>query len=201
MRITEVDQPWEKARELFLRYFITANDDFTISNDGIITCNTSCRAASTLTNKYDITTLPVKFSVINGTFTISETYLTTLEGCPQETTNSFLCNHTNITSLVGGPRIVKGNYEIINCPIESLDGLPDEVWGEFSITPTSTPLPLLRFLSIKKLKSLKFNPLIEDKDEIMLNILNKYIGNPSKGNILACAAELTKAGFKDYARR
>lgn len=200
MRINEVEKPWEKARELLIKYFIIPNDDFTIDNDGVVSTNYACRISSTAT-KDQLTSLPVKFSIVRGTFTLSESYLTHLIGCPTTITNSFLCNHTSVISLVGGPKIVHGHYEIINSPIQSLDGLPDEINGNFVMTYNewSEKLPLLRLLNIKGIRKIKFDPPGGD-EQIVCDILNKYVGNPTKGNILACAAELTKAGFKENAR-
>ena len=60
--------------------------------------------------------LPIKFRNVTGSFSITDYYLTTLEGCPQYVGNTFDCtNNTQLTSLRGGPRKVGKTYRCNGC--------------------------------------------------------------------------------------
>lgn len=195
MKINEIDRhPASKSEKLLLKYF-RIEGEFKINNDDSITINGNCF----LKKLNQFTKLPIKFELITGIFNIADSHLTTLEGCPKEIGSSFRCHNNDLTSLIGGPETVGSHYQCITNNITSLDGLPKLVGGSFWIS-YNLHLPLLRLLSIKDIKHIDFDP-VSDDTKIIGKILNKYIGNPSSGNILACAAELTRVGFKENARR
>jgi len=56
-----------------------------------------------------LTKLPVKFRRVKG-FNCSRNKLTSLEGCPDYVSGSFLCSSNNLTSLEGAPSYVGGYF-------------------------------------------------------------------------------------------
>lgn len=57
-----------------------------------------------------LTSIPVKFYKVTGSFSCCVNRLFTLDGCPQEVGREFSCRTNNLMSLAGGPKIVKGKY-------------------------------------------------------------------------------------------
>lgn len=193
MRLTEVESSDNQKVAFLEKYFIFR--DANIDNDGGITVEGNCK----ITNQFvkdKIKTLPIKFNYIAGNFDIKSTELETLENCPIKIEGDFICNHTNITSLIGGPRFVVGDYTCHHTILKSLDGIAEEIAGALILTYHEN-LPLLKVLQIKGLTFVSFYP---GDNKVIEGILDKYIGNTSRGNMLKCAAELTKAGFKGNAK-
>jgi hypothetical protein len=89
---------------------------------------------------------------------------------------------------------VSGDFNCGRNQLTTLEGAPSSVGGSFYCS-YSDNLPLLRLLLIKDVKEIYLVPI----NDIVEDILNKYIGQ-GRGGALACAAELTKAGFKNNAR-
>ena len=164
--------------------------------------------------------LPVKFGKVSGNFSCanlglktlenfpmevggsvnisSNTKLTSLNGSPQYIGGTFRCIATSIVSFEGGPKTVMGSFVASNNnDLESINGLPEIINGKLNI-PFYPDMPVLKLLLIKMLNEIAFIPPYGDS-VLIQRILNKYVGQGQKG-ALQCAMELTKAGFKRYAR-
>jgi hypothetical protein len=166
-------------------------------------------------NDIEITKLPVQFGNVSGDFYCNNNQLITLHGAPSSVGGSFYCNGNRLTTLQGAPTSVGGDFYCSGNQLTTLEGAPSSVGGNFYCqynqlttlegAPISVggefhcsynnSLPLLRLLLIKDVKKISFR----SKNDIIENILNKYLGQ-GRGGALACAAELTKAGFKGNAR-
>jgi hypothetical protein len=78
-----------------------------------------------------------------------------------------------------------------NNPLKSLEGLPTKV-GALTWVTWHESLPLLRLLDLTWF-------IIVDAPDQVTSIMNKYKGQGRAGS-LACAAELSRVGFKGNAR-
>lgn len=80
----------------------------------------------------NLTKLPIKFGVVNGTLRLGRNHLTTLEGCPHLVTEEFSIVRNPIKSLAFSPKIVQGSFFAAETLITDLQGGPEFV-GELSI--------------------------------------------------------------------
>lgn len=146
--------------------------------------------------------LPYKFGKVTGDFMVNENTLETLEGCPYFVGGEFFnCGFNYLTSLIGGPIKVMGDYIARGNEFISLDGLPKEMHGDIHLEYRED-LPMLKLLFINKLSNVVlYNNYVDTTNakNIVADILNKYLGK-GRGAALACAAELSRAGFKGNAR-
>lgn len=72
--------------------------------------------------------------IVDGEFTLSKTFIKSLEGSPYKVTGNFNLRETSeLKSLTGGPVIVEGNYQVSGSSIESFDGLAKEIHGNLTI--------------------------------------------------------------------
>ena len=71
---------------------------------------------------------------IHGSLDLSRTQITSLEGCPEEIEEGFICSECNkLTSLKGAPKKVGEWFVCSECnKLTSLKGAPKEVGDEFS---------------------------------------------------------------------
>jgi hypothetical protein len=145
-------------------------------------------------DRNQLTTLEGAPTSVGRGFYCNGNQLTTLEGAPTSVGRGFYCYRNRLTTLEGAPTSVGGNFNCDNNQLTTLEGAPTSVGGEFHCSYNNS-LPLLRLLLIKDVKQLFFYP----NNVIVENILNKYLGQ-GRGGALACAAELTKAGYKGNAR-
>lgn len=164
--------------------------------------------------------IPVKFGIVTGSFEASRKGLktllnaphtcdsldvvvnkiTSLEHCPSKV-NSLNVKYNQLTSFKHAPDNVWRMVAFGN-PLTSLEGLPDTLDNDFSIEITyDTQLPLLRLVNTGLVHLgtpgdgySRLTPF-----EPVNSIINKYAGEGKKA-VLACAAELIRAGFKDNAR-
>lgn len=68
--------------------------------------------------------LPLKITMVTGSFDCSAMGLTTLEGCPKEV-GYFDCSYNQLKSLEGGPvKITAGRYRCNHNQLTSLKGAP-----------------------------------------------------------------------------
>lgn len=180
--------------ELLRKYFKFSNS-YSYHN-GIINVDGSCE----LIRKID--KIPVKFGTISGDFTCIDKNLTTLENSPKIIKGNFICQRNKIINLLHGPEYVGMSLMCDdNRLLQSLDGLPKN--ADHIMLTYSRTLPLLKLIFVEGLSSLYLTfdhstENISDADSVY-EILFKYLGKGRKGAI-QCAAELTKAGFKDNAR-
>lgn len=98
----------------------TINNDLTVDVDGDV-------------NLYDrtITKLPFKFGKVTGNFSISESRLETLEGCPYEIGGNFNCWDCNLTSLEFSPLEIGAYMDCSGNKLTSLKGMPLEIGSDF----------------------------------------------------------------------
>jgi hypothetical protein len=148
--------------------------------------------------------LPFDFDTVSGEFAADGKGLTTLVGCPTTVGARFIVSHNPLKDLQGGPAIVGSHYMINSCSkLVSLNGMATSIGGYVDIS-YATDLPLLRTLVAKKGVRLG-NPVpysnwdMVTKKRQAEEILSKYAGQGRSGS-LACAAELSRAGFKGNAR-
>lgn len=144
--------------------------------------------------------IPVKFGTVSGDFKCHIQALTTLNGSPDKC-RSFTCIGNKLRNLIGGPAHVNTDYFCYNNPLQSLDGLPNYI-GKLLWIPFRKNMPLLKIFFVEGLQSVYVNAATADRSDArtIQDILNKYLASGAKGAILA-AAELTRAGYKEMARK
>ena len=84
-------------------------------------------------SKTNFDRLPVNFKKVTGKFTVANSALTTLEGCPEEVGKWFNCSYTRITDFVGGPKKINTSgqehsstyYANNNLSLKSLKGIAE----------------------------------------------------------------------------
>ena len=81
--------------------------------------------------------IPFKFRKVNMNFDLSNSGITSLEGCPEIVMGDFDCSYTNIASLTNAPSFVKDSFVCDSCPnLTSLKGCPETVPYIFSSRKT-----------------------------------------------------------------
>ena len=78
-------------------------------------------------NNLKLSSLPLRFSRVGGSFYCSYNQLTTLEGSPREVGGGFYCYNNHLTTLEGGPREVEGYFDCRYNLLTTLEGSPREV--------------------------------------------------------------------------
>jgi len=82
-----------------------------------------------------ISHIPFKFKKIVGNLILSDSGITSLEGCPEIVTGSFYCTNTKIQSLKDSP-LVGESFICDSCNLTSLEGSPEIVPYIFSCKKT-----------------------------------------------------------------
>lgn len=149
--------------------------------------------------------------------------LTNFIGGPKEIKDNFFADQNPFTSFLGSPEIVGREYAVTvngNRMIQSLEGLPkradtivipntivtcanankyiehvNAIHFDFRYDMKHVPSHLLSLLLIPGIKNIVF----DDHDHPLSVIMNKHIGTGRKG-LMACQAELMKAGFPQQAK-
>lgn len=102
-----------------------------------------------------ITSLPFQFGAVNGDFSCSYNYLTSLKNCPRVVTGNFFCHSNKLTSLEHCPKIVNGTFWCHDNLLTSLEHAPKVITGSFHCDPGFKTDPnYLRWLLANKLKDL-----------------------------------------------
>jgi len=163
----------------------------------------------------DLTTLAGAPDYVGGSFRCEGNELTTLEGAPDHVGGRFKCSTNKLVSLKGGPKIVGGTFDCegnrltdlvgapehvgqdFACPrnpLQGLQGTPDQIHGQMKLTYTPD-LHVLRTLVAAE------GCFMFDAPDLVPQILNdpKFKGK-GKAAAIACAAALTRAGFRVNAR-
>jgi hypothetical protein len=152
---------------------------------------------------------------VGGNCLLGSNNLSSLQGAPLSVGMMFSCRDNQISSLEGMPQKVNivnvsGNplknlvglskkvitLTAIEVEFESLEGLENVEMVKLDWQPR---LGLLRLLVAIQIQLLPGNHGTHEEVEAVQNILNKYAGQGRQGS-LACAAELSRAGFKGNAR-
>ncbi len=132
-------------------------------------------------------------SFVRGAYICRSNELTSLEGSPRRVDGVFDCGYNGLTSLVGAPTDVGGNFICDGNILTSLEGLPKRI-GKHIIISWNEDLPLLRlvgrFVEFKS-TDMSGHPLSK--------IINQYVGDASRANIITCQKELIDAGFEGNA--
>lgn len=100
--------------------------NYLINKDGTVDVFGDVNLGSCNLNK-----IPLLFNHIYGEFIVSDNFLTSLFGCPNEVGGDFSCNKNQLTSLEYTPLIVGGGYRCEYNLLVSLSGSPDHVKKEF----------------------------------------------------------------------
>ena len=128
--------------------------------------------------------------------------LGSLKGAPQNGVEAFNCGNCNLTSLEGAPKKINGIFSCEGNPITSLKGIHniiEEINGDCTF-PDSIESNILGLLKIKNLKSVYFFDKNNGRTKLQIvEIINKYLPNPTTDKIIDCQNELIDAGFEEYA--
>lgn len=102
-------------------------DGYIIKDD--LTVDVTC-SIENLSNK-NLSSMPIKFDVIEGYFTCNHNKLTTLEGCPNHVCGDFFCYDNKLTSLEHCPKKIDGYFDCSSNKLTSLVGCPEFINGDF----------------------------------------------------------------------
>jgi hypothetical protein len=80
----------------------------------------------------NLTKIPFKFGVVNGSFYCGYNQLTSLEGAPEKVARNFYCNSNQLTSLEGAPKEVGQDFYCNDNKLTNLNGTPKIIVGDFS---------------------------------------------------------------------
>lgn len=79
-----------------------------------------------LQNK-NLSSLPIQFGEVGGSFYIFKNNLTSLKGTPYIVNNIFDCSNNQLTSLLDGPQKVKQGYICTHNQLTSLEGVAQNI--------------------------------------------------------------------------
>lgn len=102
--------------------------DYRINDDGTVDVFRDCFIAR---GDISFSKLPIKFGHVEGSFTLVNKRLTTLEGCPHTVTEDFYCSGTLIKNLEGAPNSVGSITTYDSRFLTSLEGVPSEIRESF----------------------------------------------------------------------
>ena len=97
------------------------NEDLTVNVDDRVD----------LDNK-NLSEIPVKFGIINGSFYCDCNNLTSLKGCPKVVKGDFDCSYNKLKSLEYSPREIDGNFNCSCNKLKSLEGCSEIVNRNFN---------------------------------------------------------------------
>lgn len=211
MRLHEIDDRTAEIQDRLNVFFTIKKGSHIDITDGIVNVdgnvllrsNRITNASSAKKAEYkarSVNELPVKFGNVSGEFKCHIQALTTLNGSPDRC-GSFSCTGNKLRNLIGGPAHVDTDYFCYSNPLQTLDGLPDFI-GRLLWIPFRKNMPLLKVFFVKGIQTVYVNAATADMSDArtIQDILNKHLSNGPKGAIIA-AAELTRTGFKEMARK
>ena len=151
-----------------------------------------------------------------GDFSISDSKITSLIGCPDYITGDFACSYNELYSLMGGPQKVDGYYRCVNNNLTDLTGCASHIGGMFACYENDITSLVGIHKIIKSCKSIQFNDnnikqggigllLIENLTKISstasepFQIIKSYLGTGTKG-MMECSKELKANGWAEYAK-
>jgi len=121
-----IDLVLEQGQNEFLDLLTRRGVNYTVRPDGIVDVD-----GNVIFLNINLTKIPIKFGIVNGSFACSHNQLTSLIGCPEEIGGSFDCSDNLLTSLEGCPEEVGGNFYCHYNQLTSLQGAPEKVKGYF----------------------------------------------------------------------
>lgn len=80
----------------------------------------------------ELTSISVKFNIVEGSFFCFKNQLTTLYGSPHTVHEDFWCGRNLLTSLIHSPQKVGGEYDCSSNNLLSLDGCPQDIIYTFN---------------------------------------------------------------------
>ena len=119
MRYLKLFESFEDIDKICKKFGIT---NYIINKDGSIDVNGTVY----LWNK-KLAKLPLKFNKVNGNFSYSRNYLTSLEGSPIEVNGNFLCHNNKLTSFEYAPKIIRGSFDCDSNNIKTFEYFPSYV--------------------------------------------------------------------------
>ena len=93
--------------------------NYTINEDGTVDVDNEVYLVSC-----NLTELPLKFGIVDGSFNCSNNELTTLEGSPKSVGSHFKCVNNKLTDLKGGPEKVDSYFDCERNELTTLEGGP-----------------------------------------------------------------------------
>lgn len=175
-----------------------------VLDDGMVTFNITVKLSR------QVDRLPVNIKHINGSFLVFDNKIQTLEGFPESLKLGLqIRNCRNLTSLAHAPLKCQSARIQGNCPISDLSDIVTKV-GSYDNgleIVYHRDLPLLKLCIAPKNKLILSysmpnpdNPkLVIGAPAEVLAIMSRY-AYTGRDSILACAAELHKAGFGSNAK-
>ena len=159
--------------------------------------------------------IDLNITYIGSHLSVSNTKLTTLEGCPEHITGQFDCEYNGLTTLVGGPQQVDGYYYCSRNQLTDLEGcashIGDTLYARHNdITSLVGIHKIIKscnriFIDSSDIKEGGIGLLlianlahISDEAEPFV-IIKKYLGSGTKG-MMKCRAELIANGYTQYAK-
>ncbi len=100
---------------------------YTINSDDSV----DVRGNVSITERKELTKLPLKFNRVAGAFHCFGNRLTSLEGAPEEVID-FYCQRNKLTSLEGAPEKVGGSFICRSNKLTSLEGAPRKIRYDFN---------------------------------------------------------------------
>ena len=172
-----------------------------------------------VTLKRMVTRLPVSFGSITGSFTCSDSKLTTLKGAPSHVGGVFDCSNNALTSLVYAPEYVGRDFICARNQLTNLKGAPEQVGVDFNcsrnpltslegasnvipawfVVSYSPDLPLLRTLVAKQGVWLDW-VWGSAPDEVKHILNDPEFKGKGKAGAIKCAIALMRAGYKANAK-
>lgn len=101
-----------------------------VSEDGTVNVNGTCYM-----NNFQGQNIPFRFGEIGG-LDISNSFLTSLEGCPRIIKGNLIFRESEITNMIGGPEVVIGSVHASESRLTSLEGAPKVIEGDFLLKGT-----------------------------------------------------------------
>ncbi len=78
-------------------------------------------------NEKNLSTIPVKFNHIKGSFSIFDNLLTNLNFAPRSIEGGFCCAYNSLESLEGSPKIIVQQFDCSSNRLKNLRGGPEHV--------------------------------------------------------------------------
>ena len=195
------------------RYF-AIDGTYEIDDQGLVSV-----AGSVALRLNTFTRMPVHFDVVSGNFQMDRCGLKTLQGFPRRVAGHVSIARTKVSSLWGGPELVGGSFWAYGCLLKNLVGAPRQVLQQFVVynndlnsydhipqgcsnvtLPYNPTLGVLRLLQYPKVEFVaQFGSGAMRQALLLTDIVNKYTGSNSPGDILSCRDELADAGFEGNA--
>lgn len=119
---TEYDiKKWLNKHYIFSALIVEEKDGFIVNSNNDI-----------ILNNCALTTLPFRFGVIKGDFSVTGNSLTSLDGCPSYVGGDFDCSFNQLVSLEHCPKFVGGIFNCSRNKLTSLLGAPKGKIPSFS---------------------------------------------------------------------